>query len=61
MSKECEICRERFGCDRLLYDCPREVLPMGTDDELNDEEKRSWAKTYIKLGYMLPKELEQYV
>lgn len=56
----CDICKERFMCDRLLYDCPRSSLPEGTEDELSDDDKREWAKTYIRSGYSVPKELQKY-
>lgn len=63
MSKPCEICKERFMCDRVLYDCPRETPPTGDVDELDAEEKRKWANVYLKNSeyYNLPKELEAYV
>lgn len=62
MNNPCEICKERFMCDRLIYECPRETPPTGEADELSDEDKREWAKIYIenKDYYSLPKELEVY-
>ena len=59
----CKICKERFMCDRVLYECPRETPPTGGVDELSDEKKKEWARIYIKNKeyYSLPKELEAYV
>jgi len=61
MPDHCAICKERFACDRLEYDCPRLTFPVGNDDELDEQNKRNWAQTYIKAGYKVPKELEGYV
>lgn len=57
----CDICRERFMCDRVLYSCPREVAPVGNNDELDEVNKQNWALTYMKSGYKVPKELEVYL
>ena len=60
MSKACNICKERFMCDRLEYDCPREQFPVGNNDELDEQNKRNWAELYKKLGYKIPEELRAY-
>lgn len=61
MSKACEICKERFMCDRLEYACPRLTFPVGGSDELDEANKRDWAALYKKLGYAIPEELKAYV
>ena len=38
----CLICKERYMCDRLLYECPREEKPDGKQDELSPDEKAEW-------------------
>lgn len=38
----CSICKERFMCDQLIYDCPRETPPQGPDDELTEEQIKEW-------------------
>lgn len=57
----CLKCKERYACDRVLYDCPREDKPNGIEDELTDRDKEMWAVTYKTTGYKVPKELEVYL
>lgn len=45
----CLKCRERYMCDRLLYDCPREEKPNGEQDELTVEQVREWEAMYDKV------------
>lgn len=42
----CSNCRERYMCDRLLYDCPRDESdrPTKTQDELTSEEVKEWER-----------------
>lgn len=40
----CEYCKERYMCDRVLYDCPRDDKPDGTHDELTPHMKAEWEK-----------------
>lgn len=44
---ECSKCKERYGCDRLLYDCPRESIPDGLEDELSDSQVWQW-ESYLQ-------------
>ena len=57
----CNLCKERFMCDRLLYECPREEPPSGNVDELDDSSKKEWAETYLKAGYNVPEELQKNI
>ncbi len=41
----CLSCKERYMCDRLLYECPRgDDKPDGTHDELTAKEKAEWER-----------------
>lgn len=43
----CDFCKERYGCDRVSYDCPREEKPDEIEDELSDSQIWSW-ESYIQ-------------
>ena len=59
---DCNCCRERFMCDRVKYNCPRNDPPLkGNADELTSKEKLAWALTYKIGDYKVPKELETYL
>lgn len=38
----CNFCKERYGCDQVSYDCPREEKPDEIEDELSDSQIWSW-------------------
>ena len=40
----CDFCKERFMCDRVLYDCPRDPNDRPTEniDELSEEQLAEW-------------------
>ena len=42
----CLYCKERFMCDRVLYDCPREEndRPIEGKDELTIKQKSQWLR-----------------
>ena len=45
----CLKCKERFMCDRILYDCPRNPNDMPTDkDELSEEQITEWKQLIEK-------------
>lgn len=47
----CLNCRERFMCDRLLYECPRpeDDRPDEEKDELTSEQIKEWEGLYETL------------
>lgn len=41
----CLMCKERYMCDQLLYECPRgDSKPDGSHDELTSKQKAEWEE-----------------
>ena len=42
----CNFCKERFMCDRVLYDCPRDKDDRPTEgkDELTVKQRAQWMR-----------------
>lgn len=45
--KDCTKCKERYMCDRVKYDCPRDDAPTEKDvDELTIKQIKIWEDLY---------------
>ena len=42
----CNYCKDRFMCDRVLYDCPRDKNDRPTEgkDELTVRQRAQWMR-----------------
>lgn len=61
MISVCDICKERYMCDRVLYSCPRgDDKPNGNTDELSTQEVKEWEELYSKPNVITASEVRRY-